>query len=143
MTEPTVTQADIDAAAAYWGNDNPPLELRDAFARHRITSAPAGEVEPVAWMYEWRHIESTEWSSSVAKVRPTSPFHGIEIRNCQPLYAHPPAPADLVEASTALLNYEGHHAWCGHGEDMDKPCVCGLIAAQDRLRAALAKHGGA
>ena len=49
--------------------------------------------------------------------------------------------AELVEAGKRLLGYEGHHAWCGHGEDMDKPCVCGLIAAQDRLRAALSKHG--
>ena len=48
MNEPTVTQADIDAAAAYWGNDNPPLELRAAFARHRTASAPAGAAHPPA-----------------------------------------------------------------------------------------------
>lgn len=38
MTDLKVTQADIDSAAAYWGNDNPPVELRQAFARHRADS---------------------------------------------------------------------------------------------------------
>lgn len=31
-----VTQADKAEAIRYWGNDNPPIELQAAFARHRI-----------------------------------------------------------------------------------------------------------
>lgn len=38
MTKLNATQADITAAQGYWGNDNPPLELRQAFAAHRIAS---------------------------------------------------------------------------------------------------------
>ncbi len=33
-----VTQEDREAAARYWGNDNPPLELQREFARHRIAA---------------------------------------------------------------------------------------------------------
>jgi len=33
-----VTQDDREAAARYWGNDNPPLELQREFARHRIAA---------------------------------------------------------------------------------------------------------
>lgn len=33
-----VTQADKAEAIRYWGNDNPPVELQAAFARHRIAA---------------------------------------------------------------------------------------------------------
>ena len=46
MTELKITQADRDSAASYWGNDNPPVELRQAFARHRI-AAEEGKAELV------------------------------------------------------------------------------------------------
>ena len=36
-----VTQEDREAAARYWGNDNPPLELQREFARHRIAAENA------------------------------------------------------------------------------------------------------
>ena len=47
-----VRQEDREAAARYWGNDNPPLELQREFARHRIAALDAarGDAEPVAWM---------------------------------------------------------------------------------------------
>lgn len=38
------------------------------------------------------------------------------------------------DIASALLQYEGHQVYCGHGRDMGKPCVCGYIAAQDALR---------
>ncbi|WP_298165050.1 hypothetical protein [Novosphingobium sp.] len=49
---------------------------------------------------------------------------------------------ELIQTMEELLRYEGHHVYCGHGDDMDKPCVCGLIAKQDRARAALCKAKG-
>ena len=36
-----VTQEDREAAARYWGNDSPPLELQREFARHRIAAENA------------------------------------------------------------------------------------------------------
>ena len=36
-----VRQEDREAAARYWGNDNPPLELQREFARHRIAAENA------------------------------------------------------------------------------------------------------
>lgn len=52
------------------------------------------------------------------------------------------AAPEMYEAGKSLLQYEGHHAWCGHGEDPTKPCKCGLLDAQNRLRAAIAKADG-
>lgn len=49
MTEVKVTQADLNAAQGYWGNDNPPLELQRAFAAHRIAS----QAELVEALKEW------------------------------------------------------------------------------------------
>lgn len=46
---------------------------------------------------------------------------------------------EAMEAGNRLLQYEGHQAYCGHGNDMSKPCVCGYIDAQDSLRRALTK----
>lgn len=43
----------------------------------------------------------------------------------------------MQEAFAPLLQYEGHHVYCGHAKDQAKPCVCGLLAAQDKARAAL------
>ncbi len=40
----------------------------------------------------------------------------------------------------SLNRFEGHMAWCGHGNDMSKPCVCGLIEAQDAARATLTEY---
>lgn len=117
MTEPTVTQADIDAAAAYWGNDNPPLELRAAFARHRTASAPAGEVEPVAWMHKHPFLGL---DPNIERLTEGDKADGWTET---PLYAHPPAPADLVEALRNCLA-------AGLPEEV-------AFAA----RAALAKHG--
>ena len=54
MTELKITQADVDSASAYWGNDNPPIELRQAFARHRI-AAEEGQAELV------REIAAQMW----------------------------------------------------------------------------------
>lgn len=36
-----ILPADLAAAASYWGNDNPPLELQREFARHRIEAIAA------------------------------------------------------------------------------------------------------
>lgn len=36
-----VRQEDREAAARYWGNDSPPLELQREFARHRIAAESA------------------------------------------------------------------------------------------------------
>lgn len=45
----------------------------------------------------------------------------------------------LSEAATALLQYEGHHVWCGYRDEWaERPCVCGYLDAQDKLRATLA-----
>ena len=43
-----ITQADRDAAARYWGNDNPPQELQREFARHRMEERAALVAEIVA-----------------------------------------------------------------------------------------------
>jgi len=43
-----VRQEDREAAARYWGNDNPPLELQREFARHRIAALDAARGDPVA-----------------------------------------------------------------------------------------------
>ena len=48
-----VRQADREAAARYWGNDNPPLELQREFARHRIAALDAARGDPVARVMEW------------------------------------------------------------------------------------------
>ena len=37
-----VRQEDREAAARYWGNDSPPLELQREFARHRLAGVKAG-----------------------------------------------------------------------------------------------------
>lgn len=129
MTEPTVTQADIDAAAAYWGNDNPPLELRAAFARHRTASAPAGEVDPV-----WIEYTSPD-GDQVAVVRPGNNDSEFPYWDQRPLYAHPPAPADLVEAAAYYID---------RLEAVQRrEVVRDLAEAQGAYMSALAKHGGA
>ena len=45
--------------------------------------------------------------------------------------------AGLVEAARVLSQFEGHQVYCGHGKDDSKPCVCGYLAAHERLRQAL------
>lgn len=52
------------------------------------------------------------------------------------------AAPELVEALRGLLGYEGHMVWCGHGDDMSKPCVCSLDSKQVAARALLAKIDG-
>ena len=47
--------------------------------------------------------------------------------------------AELVEAARRLSQYEGHHAYCRHIEDDTEPCVCGYLAAHERVRNALDK----
>jgi len=42
-----------------------------------------------------------------------------------------------TEALEALSKYEGHMVFCGHGKDMERPCVCGLNDAHDKARAAI------
>lgn len=48
-----VTQADREAAARYWGNDNPPLELQREFARHRIAARDAALEEAAKVVEKW------------------------------------------------------------------------------------------
>ena len=43
-----VKQVDRDAAIAYWGNDNPPLELQRTMAAHRIAAEAAKDAEIAA-----------------------------------------------------------------------------------------------
>jgi hypothetical protein len=99
-----VTQADRDAARKAWreaydaymdwytakDEATPVRMLAQALARHRTASAPAGEV--VAWMYECGQIKHT-----ISK-RAFMSFNGIPLKDWTetPLYAHPPAPADLA-----------------------------------------------
>lgn len=49
-----VTQEDREAAARYWGNDNPPLELQREFARHRIAARNAAIEEAAATITDLR-----------------------------------------------------------------------------------------
>lgn len=46
---------------------------------------------------------------------------------------------ELVKAASAVLRFEGHMTWCGHGIDDKRPCVCGYVDAQNTLHATLAK----
>lgn len=135
-----VTQADRLRAADLLGGATPDgllqgrkddLSLIQALARHRIAhTAPAGEVEPVAWRYE------REGYAPVVFTDP-APYHVkagyIEIK----AYAHPPASLndELVEAGKEALRQIEKYAEFFCDEDFD-PTV-------DRLRAAIAKHGGA
>jgi len=48
-----VTQDDREAAARYWGNDNPPLELQREFARHRIAARDASLEEAAKVAEKW------------------------------------------------------------------------------------------
>lgn len=52
------------------------------------------------------------------------------------------AAPDLLDALEGLLKYEGHMVWCGHGRDMDMPCVCGLNDAHNTATTAIAKARG-
>ena len=48
--------------------------------------------------------------------------------------------AQMRGALEALLRYEGHHVWCGHGKDDTKPCTCGLLDAHASGWAALQRE---
>lgn len=48
-----VRQEDREAAARYWGNDNPPLELQREFARHRIAARDASLEEAAKVVEKW------------------------------------------------------------------------------------------
>jgi hypothetical protein len=48
----------------------------------------------------------------------------------------------LIEALEGLLKYEGHHDYCGHAPDYDKPCVCGFNEVDSKARAALSLAKG-
>lgn len=50
-----------------------------------------------------------------------------------------PLLVQALEALRGMVSYEGHMVWCGHGSDMDKPCVCGLNSKHDAARAILTK----
>jgi len=58
-----VRQEDREAAARYWGNDNPPLELQREFARHRIAA-----LEEAATELE-RQDGHGEWSEAATAIR--------------------------------------------------------------------------
>ena len=48
-----VRQEDREAAARYWGNDNPLLELQREFARHRIAARDAALEEAAKVVEKW------------------------------------------------------------------------------------------
>lgn len=95
-----VTQADRDRAAKFISeSDGDFAELAALFAAHRIDSAPTGEVDPV-----WIEYTSPD-GDQVAVVRPGNNDSEFPYWDQRPLYAHPPAPADLVELVTILHQY--------------------------------------
>jgi len=73
-----------------------------------------------------------------APPRPVPFMHEQAEHNARLIAAAP----ELLEALKRLLNYEGHMAWCAHGNDMSRPCVCGLVEAHEVARAAIAKATG-
>lgn len=139
-----VTQADRDRAEAFWQECGPfrmgtVSALSAAFARHRIAhSAPAGEVEPVAWMYAHPDGRSAVVTGRLEKLYER--FGRDESWTETPLYTHPAPPADLVELVEALR-------WFADGDiDVSGTALIYAEPLQPRLaaaRAALAKHGGA
>lgn len=97
-------------------------------------SAPAGEVEPVAWMYRWKADgEYVNWRYSDA-----SNYHkSLDGYEEKPLYTHPAPPADLVELVEAAAYY------IDRLETVQRRVVVrDLREAESAYRAAL-KHGGA
>lgn len=50
-----------------------------------------------------------------------------------------PLLVQALEALRDLSRYEGHMAWCGHGNDMGKPCVCGLNDKHEAASAIIAQ----
>ena len=146
-----VTQGDREAAEAFWsaycgGNDlawrslsaQSQRETMRAFARHRIAhSAPAGEVEPVAWLYThpkrtsyWRtqpdegHAEENGWTET-------------------PLYTHPAPPADVGELVEALEPFAKCCEQIADDEDDEEWAKFRLLIKDyRRARTLLAKHGG-
>ena len=98
-------------------------------------SAPAGEVEPVAWMYERRYLGRTTRELREHKI--ASPSDGWTET---PLYPAPPA--DVVELVEALRRYADQYCELGPYTEL-----CGKLEWDQcsgcLARAALAKHGGA
>lgn len=97
-------------------------------------SAPAGEVEPVAWMYT--HPKCT----SYWRTQPDE-GHAEDGWTETPLYTHPAPLADLMEALKRLLeeyvsNIDSHRLGGFYLDPEKEECVV-------EARAALAKHGGA
>ena len=124
-----VRQEDREAAARYWGNDNPPLELQREFARHRIAALDAarGKAEPVAWqrrrLYSQAHEPAgvmPQWESCTCR-EATDMFEkrpGCEYR---PLYSHPPA--DRVAQVVEWLRRE--NGLCDCHARCETECGCG------------------
>lgn len=120
-------------------------------ARHRIDSALAGEVEPVAWMYKRKGF------MPVVSTRQQT-YGYLEWQH--PLYTHPAPPADVVEAlRDELANYDAVVKSCPANKMFlgDKACpkckaesnegcrekIRACFSFLSNARAALAKHGGA
>ena len=128
-----------DIRAGKWDHD----DCMAIIARHRIAhSTPAGEVEPVAWMYTCGHIKHTMIK------RADGSINGIPLGDWTetPLYAHPAPTSDLVEeVRRAMRTAEmsagimRDHKRTGGWEGAEKTANAFDRIAR-RLRAALAKH---
>jgi hypothetical protein len=117
-------------------------EISAAFARHRIEAArpvsEAGvEAEPIGYIIAEMLNRKSEFERSGIVM--TAAPQGM---STLPLYTSPPVQSELVEALKGLLKYEGHHVYCGHAPDYDKPCVCGFNEADAKARALIAKATG-
>lgn len=70
-----VTQEDREAAARYWGNDNPPLELQREFAIHRIAAENASHQEITALRARIAELEAR------LEIDQAHPYDGIAARD--------------------------------------------------------------